>query len=78
MARKLAERDATDIAAPLKLGDIFRDRIVEAQFVPLDPLGQQYRGEKLPTEARLKMASDETRRPASRSAKPKSRNVVRP
>lgn len=32
----------------------------------------------LPTDARLKMSSGETRRPVSRSAKPKSKNAVRP
>ena len=32
MGGKLAERDAPDIATPLKLGDIVGDRIVEVDF----------------------------------------------
>jgi hypothetical protein len=47
VARKLAERDAADVAAALKLGHVICDGIIEAEFAAVDRLGQQCRGEKL-------------------------------
>ncbi len=43
MRGKLAQGDAADVAPGLELGDIFGDRIVEAELAPADAIRQQRR-----------------------------------